>query len=139
MSAQTAISLADGQATPVSHTFDPRGAKKAADGKDVAVWRDQSGGVAVGFATITEYHTGVNSNGIEKFRYVIDVPALEQASSGGAFVPAPTKAFSDVVVVEVFSHERSSEARLKDIVAYVKNFTASAYFSNAVTKRDAAW
>lgn len=139
MSAQATITLADGQTTPVNHIFDPRGAKKSADGKDVATWRDQSGGVAVGFASIVEYHSSVNSNGIEKFRYVIDIPALEQAASGGTFVPAPTKAFSDVAIIEVFAHERTSEARLKDLVAYLKNFTASAYFSNAITKRDAAW
>lgn len=139
MSAQVAISLADGQATPVTHVFDPRGAKRDPAGKDVAVWRDQSVGIAVGFSSITEYHAGKNSNGIEKFRYVIDIPALEQASTGGTFVPPPTKAFSDVAVIEIFSHERSSEARLKDLVAYVKNFANSAYFLNAVTKRDAAW
>lgn len=138
MSAQVSIVLADGKATPVSHTFEPRGAKNK-DGKDIAIWRDQSSGIAVGFATLTEHHSVPNSNGVEKFRYVIDVPALEQAASGGTFVPAPTKAFSDVVVIEIFAHERSSEDRLKDLVAYAKNFTSGAYFANAVTKRDAAW
>lgn len=138
MTLQAALTLADGQSTPVSHTFDPRGARNNGV-KDVAVWRDQSGGIAAGFLTLKEEHASPNANGIEKFRYVFDVPVLEQASSGGTFVPPPTKAFSIVGSIEVFLPERATESQLKDIVAYLKNFTSSAYFSNAITKRDAAW
>ncbi len=139
MSAQANIVLTDAESTPVNHTFNPKGAKSVADGKSVAVWRDQSLGSEVGYATITEHHAPSNANGMSKFRYVIDVPVLEQAGSGGTFVPPPTKAFSTVATIEIWAHARASEQQLKNIVAYVKDFTAEAYFENAITKREPAW
>jgi len=139
MSAQAAIVINDGQTTPVAHTFNPKGAKTTADRKDVALWRDQSPVNAAGYLTLTETHAPANTNGIEKFRYVIDVPTLESPSSGGSFVPAPTRAYGTIAVIEVWAHQRASQQELKDIAAYVKNFTANAYFSNAILNREPAW
>lgn len=140
MSAQAAIVLADGTTpTPVNKTFDPKGAKAVANGKSNSLWRDQSPPNAVGWPTLEEQHAPVNVNGMEKFRYVIDVPTLEQPNTGGSFVPPPTKAYSTVAVVEVYAHARASEQELRNIVAFVKNFTAHAYFSNAIAKREPAW
>lgn len=139
MSAQANITINDGATTPVAHVFSPKGAKSVAVGKDVAIWRDQSPTQAVGYLSITEQHSAANANGVEKFRYVIDVPVLETPGSGGAFVPPPTKAFSAVAVVEVWTNVRASDQDLKNIVAYVKNFTATTYFADAIIKREAAW
>lgn len=139
MSAQATLALLDGQTTPVSHAFDPKGAKSMQDKADVAIWRDQSTAYAVGYRTLTERHTPVNANGMEKFRYTIDVPTLESPTNGGSFAPPPTRAFGTIAVIEVWAHQRASDAELKDIVAYVKNFTSGAYFSNAIVKREAAW
>lgn len=139
MSAQSAITINDGLVTPVAHVFDPKGAKTQPDRTDMAIWKDQAAANAVGYRSLSEKHTPVNVNGMEKFRYTIDLPTLESPSSGGAFVPPPTRAYGTIGVVEVWAHQRASEQELKDIVAYVKNFTASAYFSNAIIKREAAW
>lgn len=139
MSAQAIITINDGASTPLAHNFDPKGARAQADKTDLAIWRDQSATSAVGFRTLTEKHTPVNSNGMEKFRYTIDVPTLETASSGGSFAPPPTRAYGTIAVVEVWAHQRASDQELKDIVAYVKNFTATAYFLNAIAKREASW
>jgi hypothetical protein len=139
MSAQANIVINDGASTPVAHTFNPKGAKAQADGRDVAIWRDQSPSSFVGALSITETHTKVNQNGMEKFRYVIDVPTLEQPGSGGTFDPPPTRAYGTIAVVEVWAHERASSDELKNIVAFVKNFAATTYFSDAITKREAAW
>lgn len=139
MSQQAAIVINDGQATPVAHTFNPKGAKQAADKKDVAIWRDQTPVNAEGYLVLSETHTPPNGNGMEKFRYVIDIPTLESPSSGGSFVPPPTRAYGTVAVIEVWAHKRASQQELKDIAAYVKNFTATAYFTNAITAREAAW
>lgn len=138
MSAQASIVINDGATTPVAHTFSPKGARVAGT-KDVATWRDQAIGVAAGYSTLTEQHAAANSNGMEKFRFVIEVPVLEQAASGGSFVPPPTRAFATVGVVEVWCHQRASDQALKDIVAYLKNFTAHAYFANAIVNREPAW
>lgn len=139
MSAQSTITINDGATTPVAHNFDPKGARTQPDKTDLAIWRDQSATSQVGFRTLTEKHTPVNANGMEKFRYTIDVPTLESPASGGSFAPPPTRAYGTIAVVEIWAHQRASEQELKDIVAYVKNFTASTYFSNAITKREPAW
>lgn len=139
MAVQAALVLNDGQTTPAAHTFAPKGAKQTADRKDVATWRDQSPTNAEGYLSLIETHTPPNGNGMEKFRYVIDVPTLESPSGGGSFVPPPTRAYGTVAVIEVWAHKRASQQELKDIAAYVKNFTANAYFSNAITAREAAW
>jgi hypothetical protein len=138
MSAQANVVINDGKTTPVAHTFVPKGARSA-NGKDVALWRDQASGVAAGYLSLTEQHSKTNANGIEKFRFVIEVPTLEQAASGGSFVPPPTRAYAAIGVVEVWVHERASDAELKDIAAYVKNFSALPYFTNVIVNREAAW
>jgi len=139
MGAQANIVINDGAGTPVAHTFSPKGAMLQPDKKSVAVWKDQAPASAVGFLTITETHSPVNANGMEKFRYVIDVPTLESPGSGGSFVPPPTRAYGTIAVLEVWAHERASAQELKDIAAYVKNFTATTYLKDAIEKREAAW
>lgn len=139
MTAQATITINDGATTPVAHNFDPKGAMVNGDKKGIANWRDQSPAQAVGFLTLTETHTPVNANGMEKFRYVIDVPTLESPGSGGTYAPPPTRAYGTIAVIEVWAHERATEQELKNIAAYVKNFTAHAYFNNAITKREPAW
>lgn len=139
MSAQSNIVINDGQGTPVAHTFNPKGARAMENGKSLALWRDQSPASAVGFLTIKEEHVPVNTNGVEKFRYVIDVPTLESPASGGSFAPPPTRAYGSIAVIEVWAHQRASKAELENIVAYVKNFTSLAYFKDAVSNREPAW
>lgn len=138
MSAQANIVINDGKTTPVAHTFAPKGARRV-NGMDVALWRDQSTAQAVGYWTITENHTPVNANGMEKFQYVIDIPTLEQASSGGTFVPPPTRAYGSIAKIEFWVHERASAQELADLYAIVKNFTNLTYVKDAIEKREAAW
>jgi hypothetical protein len=109
------------------------------EGKDTATWKDQTPANAEGYLSIVEQHAPANSNGIEKFRYVITVPTLETPGGTGPFVPPPTLAYPTVAVVEVWAHTRASDAELENIVAYVKNFTALTYFHDAITNREAAW
>lgn len=139
MSAQANIVLNDGATTPVAHTFNPKGSRVQPNGKTVSIWRDQSFANSEGYWSLKEEHTPANGNGMEKLRYVIDRPTLESPASGGSFVPPPTRAYGTVGLVEVWAHKRASDAELKDIVALVKNFTATTYFADAVQKREAAW
>lgn len=137
MSAQANIVIADSAAA--NHTFNPKGAKTSPDKKSMALWRDQSVAQAIGYLSIREEWSPANSNGIQKVRYVIDVPTLEEAAGGGSFVPPPTKAYSTIAMVEVLMPDRASTLELQNIAAYVKNFTALAYFSDAISKREPAW
>jgi len=134
MSAQANIVINDGAGTPVAHTFNPKGAKQQADGKDVAIWRDQSGSLAIGYPSITEQHSAPNSNQVEKFRWVIDVPSVVEPVDG-----APSVAYRPQAFIEVMVPLSATSAELADIVAFTKNFVALTYFSDAITKREAAW
>lgn len=137
MSAQASIVLNDSLA--VVHTFAPKGAKRGPDGKDVALWRDQSPTNMAGFLTLNEYHSAPNANGVEKFRVVLDVPTLESPSSGGSFVPPPTRAYGTIGVIEIWAHQRASLVELNNIAAYIKNYTATAYFAALIANREPAW
>jgi len=134
MSAQAAIVINDGATTPVAHTFDPKGARSQPQGKDVAVWRDSAQANMVAAWTVEEQHTPVNGNKIEKFRYLITLPYTEPDLNGNPV--AKRFALGEVLV---YAHELSTDQELKHIAALVKNFTASTYFQNAITKREAAW
>lgn len=142
MSAQANIVINDGQATPVAHTFNPKGVRTLDSKRSLALWRDQANAAinALGYPSIEEHHSDPNVNGIEKFRYLIKLPTLETVGTNDAGItPAPTKAYETIAVVEVWASVRASQQELKDIVAYVKNFTALTMFSDAITKREASW
>jgi hypothetical protein len=134
MSAQANITINNGAGTPVAKTFNPKGAKKQADGKDIAIWRDQSAGLAIGYPSITEQHSDANSNGVEKFRYVIDLPVVATPVN-----EAPSVSYRPQAFIEVMVPQSATPAELADIVAFTKNFVALTYFSDAITKREAAW
>lgn len=138
MSAQASVIINDGAATPVAHTFLPKGTKSV-EGKDIATWKDVSPTNAEGFLSMVEHHTPFNSNGMEKFRYVIDVPTLETPGGTGPFVPPPTRAYGGVIVIEVWAHKRATADELKNYAAYAKNFAGHAYFKAAIENREAAW
>jgi hypothetical protein len=141
MPAQAAIAINDGQASPVTHTFAPDGALAQPDRKVVADWVDRGAGVKVGYLTIREQHAPSNGNQVEKMRWVITRPTLETLSNNTStgIDPQPTKAFDTVGIVEIHLHDRAGEPELKDVVAFVKNFTATAYFAAKVTNRERTW
>lgn len=135
MTAQSVITINDGQATPVAKNFQPRGAKSV-NGKDVAVWRDQSALNSLGFLTLTETHTPTNPvTKMEKFRYVLTVPTTEVPYGA----TAPALAFYEQVAIEFFLHERSTAQGLQNLTALAKNLLAHTYVQAAVQNRDAAW
>lgn len=135
MSAQANIVIIDGATPPVAHIFNPKGAKVQASGKDVALWRDQSVPNSVGYLTITEQHSAKNFNGMEKFRWTIEVPYTETPVGG----TAPVKAYACVAVLECWVHERATDTELKNIAAYMASFATTAYVTDAIVKREAAW
>jgi len=140
MSQQANIVLANGETTPVNKTFAPKGAMRSPTGKDVAEWREQSAVNAEGFFTLVEQHSEPNVNRVEKFRFVISVPTLETVGTNDAGItPAPQVAYTTVGVIEFWVSTRASQAELKDIVAFVKNFSATTYMSDAIKNREHAW
>lgn len=135
MSAQQTITINDGAATPVAHNFEPKGAKAQVSGKDIALWRDSSQGNLVAAWKLEEQHTPVQAaSRVEKFRYLLTIPYTVPDANGN-----PVQQRFTLGEVQVYAHELATEQELKHIASLLKNFTASSYFANAITKREAAW
>lgn len=126
MTAFTNITINDGQATPVAHTFT---ARRIDNG--VAKWQDISGGIAVGFPTITSsLREPIKGSSTPLYKDVmkITLPVLEVVNSStySGITPAPTKAYDLQVNVEFLMPERSTNQDRKNIRAYVANALAQA-------------
>nr|APG77230.1 hypothetical protein [Hubei levi-like virus 7] len=132
MTAIAALTLKDGQATPVNHTFAPVNI----DQQGVAKWADRVGGIAVGFPTVS-FSMRVPTKASRMYRVTakVTLPVLEQTSASTAtgIQPAPTKAYDLMCNIEFVLPERSTEAQRKDILAYAKEYLANAVLSSAVT------
>lgn len=135
MPALAAITVNDGQATPVAHTFNPVGP----DVNGVSSFVDRSGGIAIGFPRIDislreplkAKGAGSASDGksrIFKGVITIGVPTLETTSptTGTGIQPAPTIAYVVAARLEFYLPERSTLAERKNLLAYVKNALAHA-------------
>jgi len=131
MTAIAALTLADGQATPVNHTFSP----VKVDAAGIAKWVDRSGGIALGYPTIT-MSVKEPSKGSRNFKVTrkLVIPVLEvtSPSTTTGIQPAPTLAYNMIQNVEWVLPERSTLAQRSDLIAYAKNFDALAVSTEAV-------
>lgn len=125
MTAMAALTLADGQATPANHTFGVVGK----DQTGIARWADRSSGIALAFPTVS-FNLKTPTAGSRNYRLTakVVVPVLEQTSPSTAtgIQPAPTKAYDLLGTFEMVLPERSTKAQREDLLAYMKNFLASA-------------
>lgn len=127
MTAFTSITLSDGQATPVAHTFTAR----RIDPTGVAKWQDISSGIAVGFPTVTaSLREPIRGSKLPSYKATlkITVPVLETVSNStySGITPAPTKAYDCVANVELILPERSVLQDRKNLRAYLANALAQA-------------
>jgi len=124
MTAIAALTLADGQATPVNHTFNPVDIVAG-----VSKWADRSGGIALGYPVVT-FSMRQPTKASRNYRVTAKVvtPILEQTSASTAtgIQPAPTKAYDLIFTSEFVLPERSTLAQRNDILAFAKNFLANA-------------
>lgn len=131
MAAFAALTLADGAATPVNHTFAP----VKIDTNGVARWVDKVGGIALGFPTVTLSMRDPNKGSrAYKFTAKVVVPVLEVTSPSTmtGIQPAPTKAYDMLWNIEGVMPERSTLQERKDAFAFVKSFLANAVATAAV-------
>lgn len=126
MTAIAALTLADGQSTPVNHTFAPVNI----DASGVARWADRSGGIALGYPQVSFSNRVPTGKAARNYRQTMKVvvPVLEQtsASTSTGIQPAPTKAYDLIFTGEFILPERSTLGQRNDLLAYVKNFIANA-------------
>lgn len=137
MPALASITIDDGQATPVAHTFSPSGPDK----NGVNYLYDRSGGIAIGFPNIAldlrEPVAGAktsDSSRVYRAKIKVVMPVLEvtSASTGTGIQPAPTKAYEAAFVGEFILPERSTLQNRKDILAYAKNLLADSVVTSLV-------
>ena len=132
MPAFASITINDGQAAPVAHTFTPT----RIDEKGVASFFDRSGGVAIGFTRFTVRLTepqpaksGVASDAVKRvyrFTTTIDVPKLESATA------VPTVAYVHTSRLSMDLPERGAIADRKDLLAYQANSLGNATIKSIV-------
>lgn len=123
--------LADGQASPVNHTFSPVNK----DSAGVAKWTDRVSGIAIGFPVITlslrEPTKGQRNYKVVR-KVVVPVLDISSPSTATGIQPAPSKAFELINTSEWTLPERSTKAQRADLVAFCKNFDATAAFTGNV-------
>lgn len=133
MAAVADITLADGQASPVNHTFNPVKVTS-----DLVIYADKVSGVMAGFPTISlgnRLPTGKNGNYKASGR--IRLPVLETAATAASgFTPGPTVAYSLNLNVDGVIPERATLAERKDLYAYGKNLLAHAVFGSLMKDMD---
>lgn len=134
MAAFADMVLADGQATPVNHTFKARRIEGT-----LAKWQDISGGIAVGFPSLTVSSREPLKNS-PNFRVnaKVVVPVLETISGNNyaGVTAAPQKAYDVVCDMSFIMPDRSTQAVRKDVLAYVKNLLANATIAAIITDLD---
>lgn len=134
MPIQTALTLADGQATPVNHVLAPKGARMQG-GRNVANWRDGTQPSMLAKWTVDETYTPPSGTTPEKFRYVIRIPSVQTDANTGK-VSSPRFAQAEV---QVFIPLDATVAETNDIHAITKSFVSSSYFQDAIRNRESAW
>jgi len=109
----TAITLADGQATPVNHTFTPSSIK---DG--MAVFYDRSKSVMLEQPYVTiRTNLAKNPKGISSVRATVNVPRYDSVSGKVIGYQSAT--------IEYRLAPTDTKQDRDDLVAYVKNLTAT--------------
>lgn len=133
MAAIANLVLADGQATPVNKTF----TAKRAD-TQLAVWKDQTSGIAIGFPTVTlSVRETANATRVEKR---ISKPVLEVISgSDGGYTPSPKVAYTVMSKEEIVLPNRCVLQDRKDIRAFSRNMLADTVMVNAIENLEAPW
>jgi hypothetical protein len=115
MSAQANIVAFDGAATPVSHTLQPLGASRSADGVLVADWAERL--TAVPFDAQVQVSTRKRKlkSGQEQVSLSVRVPVMEAVSGQNAagYTAAPEIAFEDTIVITGYFSPRSAESNRK--------------------------
>lgn len=141
MTAFANMTINDGQATPVAHTFTAR----RIDEKGVAKWQDISGGVPIGYITITAslkeppVNMGSSNRDAEYVaRYKVALPILETLSNNtfSGVNPAPTKAYDLIADSTYRMSERSALADRKNLLAYHVNGLAQPQIRDLIWNLD---
>lgn len=143
MAAFANLVLADGQTTPVNHTFATSVQRTEKDGRLYYEWLDTSvnGGVPIGAVRIRMWITPLKLTGVSKagesqfvIEGVIDYPVLEVLSNNTAsgINPQPQLAYGTPVWFKTIRNGRSVPQPSKDVWAFLRNFSLTSVFTDAL-------
>lgn len=137
MPTASAIVLADAQATPVNHTFDPTGR----DSNNVYWYTDTSQSNAVGYwrISVEAKHPAMPTAGVSaqgrtyRVKIGLHEPTLETISNNAAgLTPAPTVAYVARVFVEFVLPERATLQNRKDLRKMIASLLANSQMIDVV-------
>ena len=137
MPQNTTIVLKDGVATPVNHSFVPKG-PIGSNGE--YVFRDSLGTITFdgGQAMLSvERRPLASSSPTEKVRLKIALPLVTTQIVNG--VSQDVVAYSDLCTIETVLSKTSSKARRKDLLAYAASALAAASIQSVVVDGEAFW
>lgn len=130
MAAIAAITIADGQATPVNHTFNPVSTEPA------SFRENGSSTVPVIGQPNVVIDTSLNASqtGVSKAKVTMVIPVLETASGStvGGFTPAPAVAYYLTAKLEFLLPSRSTSGQRKDLRVLLRNLLADNQLIQAV-------
>lgn len=138
MAAIAVLTINDGAATPVAHTFSPNPDINSS----LPVWVDRSGGIAMGYPKISlSVRNPTKASRTYKVTLKIATPIMEtvSASTASGIPPAPVVSYTPLCNVEFVLPERSTLQQRKDLLAYVKNTLANAVMTSAVQDFEPVW
>lgn len=145
MPARANITINDGAATPVAHTFNPT------FDKDMDIFEDRAGGIAIGFPLVTvrfkrpapaQNGSASSANGrVYRVQMNMAFPVLEvtSASTGTGIQPAPTVAYVLRCNSEWVLPERSTTQNRKDLRALFYNLLANTDVRKVLEDLEAFW
>lgn len=122
MSAIAAIAILDGQATPITHTFQPIGTSPSPS------WRESQAGLAlIGQPWITVSVKLDSGSGLNKVRVVLCLPALETATGANSsgYTAAPKSAYENKCIEDFILPSRGTAAQRKDLRVLKMNLLAN--------------
>lgn len=125
MAAIAAITINDGQATPVAHTFNP------VETTPIPLYRE-NGAAGVPLAGQSDIsislRPGSGAEGISKALVKLRLPVLETVSGStvGGYTPSPRVAYFMDAKIELMLPSRSTSAQRKDLRVLVANLLANA-------------
>lgn len=127
------IVLADGQGTPVNHTFVPT---RMFSGSGF-VFEDRAAGVKAGYNTI-RVEARHNENDSTKLDVVLTVPklAVTAPASGSGIQPNPVRAYAELVRFTVTRPAALESGVAADAYAFMKNLFNNAQFQAWVRDGD---
>lgn len=140
MSLISSIVLADGQSTPVNHTFNVQ--QMEPDGS--ILLENRAGGIPLGFERLNLHarRRGASQGGLDsKYVLTMALPSLEvtSPSTSTGIQPVPTLAFTDLVECKFMSSARSNSVNRKNLVVMLRALLAKAEIENSITAGEGFW